>query len=353
MTSTSRKSSCSEVRIPLTISESRFDINATVRDNWDAVSLTFNLTSRVFNTPDDPLPIAGGLGEKVTSNYTVAASLCGTGSTMIITTHGIIESRRYFQPNLSDSAQYSFVDAAVAAGYSVLNYDRIGVGESSTINSSTDAQFQVEVNVLNALVTYARETAHAEKVVLLGHSYGAYISALSAAATTSAVDALVLTGFSGTLQYFAPFASGAGFRVARLQDPARWGHLDSGYLTTSDVYALTYVGFADPYFEKRMAEWTFAVACEPFGVGELPTLLATPWAFGNVTAPTLVLQGRYDVSACGGDCVGVLDTLAEDFTAATVLETVDDLPAGHDLFLHTIAPQVFDTIFGFLSEQNV
>lgn len=199
---------------------------------------------------------------------------------------------------------------------------------STSINSSTDAQFQVEVDVLNSLVTYARETAHADKVVLLGHSYGAYISAQSAGVVPSAVDALVLSGFSGTFEYFAPFASGAGFRVARLQDPARWGHLDSGYLTVSDVYDMAYVGFGGPYFEHRVVEWAFDVVCEPFGVGELPTLMATPWVFENVTAPTLVLQGRYDVSACGGDCVGLLDTLKDNFTAAAVLETVDDLPAG-------------------------
>lgn len=92
-TNTTTEPSCTEVQIPLTISEKRFPINATIRDNWDAVALTSNLTNRDFNTPNDPLPIASGPENSITSNYTVAASLCGTGSTMIVTTHGIIESK--------------------------------------------------------------------------------------------------------------------------------------------------------------------------------------------------------------------------------------------------------------------
>lgn len=243
------------------------------------------------------------------------------------------------------------MDAALAAGYSVLNYDRIGVGSSSKyvlqlcsttrigifarvidilnrVDAYSDAQFQVEVSVLNSLVAYARQTAGANKVVLVGHSYGAYISTQSAALLGSSVDALVLTGFSGTLEYFGPFGAGIGFRVASAQDPERWGHLGPGYLTSSDLYAETFAYFASPYFEHRVAEWSYNVASEPFAVAELPTLLAATIGYGNVTAPTLVLQGKYDTSACGGYCVGLLDGLSANFTAAAALRTVDDLPSG-------------------------
>lgn len=236
--------------------------------------------------------------------------------------------RRYFQPNLSYSSEYNFVDAAVAAGYSVLNYDRIGVGSSSKVDAYTDAQFQVEVDVLNSLVTFARETAGASNVALIGHSYGAYISAQSAASLATSIDALVLTGFSGVFTYFGPFIAGTGLRVAKIQDPERWGHLGSGYLTSSDVYAETYAYFAKPYFEPRIAQWVYDVASEPFSIGELPSLLGTTMGYGNITAPTLILQGKYDVSACGGDCVGLLNETKTEFSTASVVEIVDDLPAG-------------------------
>lgn len=77
-----------------------------------------------------------------------------------------------------------------------------------------------------------------------------------------------------------------------------------------------------------MAEWSHNIASEPFAVAELPTLVAADIAYNNITAATMVLQGRYDESACGGDCIGLLDTLSENFTAAAVLHTIDDLPAG-------------------------
>lgn len=205
---------------------------------------------------------------------------------------------------------------------------------SNSIDAYHDAQFQVEAAVLNSLIAFAREYTNASKVALVGHSYGAYLSAKSAALLGPQIDALILTGFSGTLQYFAPFAAGVGLRVARLQNPQRWGDLQAGYLTSSDVYAETFAYFASPYFEHRVAAWSYEVASEPFAVAELPTLLlataaaAADIAYENITAATLVLQGRYDESACGGDCVGLLDTLAANFTAAATLRTVDDLPAG-------------------------
>jgi hypothetical protein len=104
--------------------------------------------------------------------------------------------------------------------------------------------------------------------------------------------------------------------------------LDSGYLTSSDLFAETYVYFAEPYFEHRIAEWSYSIASEPFAVGELPSLIATTIEYTNITAPVMVLQGQFDVSACGGDCIGLLDATKALFTSAKTVETVDNLPAG-------------------------
>ncbi|KAI2616838.1 alpha/beta-hydrolase [Hypoxylon sp. NC1633] len=346
---------CKELTIPITVDVPRFIIDATVEDDWDAVALTLNLTRRDFTNLTDPLPVVGKTDGPVKSTFTVGATLCGTGSTMLILTHGIIESKLYWRPTFEGAEKYSFVDAAVAAGYSVLSYDRIGVGSSSKINALTDAQFQVEAAVLDALVSHARTSLHAAKVVLVGHSYGSYLSAASAASNRSAVAAVVLTGFAGGFQYFAPFLAGSGLRVARLMDAARWGHLDAGYLVSADVYAETYVYFGqEGDFERRAAVWSHDVGSEPFAVGELPSLLASsPLDFGAVAAPVLVLQGQFDLSACGGNCVGQLDGLRSLFSGAGVVETVDDLAAGHNLNLHKVAPQAFAMIFDFLKRQGV
>ncbi|KAL7931778.1 Alpha/Beta hydrolase protein [Trichoderma chlorosporum] len=342
---------CRDIQIPIAVSTPRFIVTASIEDDWDAVGLTFNLTSRDSTKPDDPLPINGQTAGAVNNTYTVGATLCGSGGPTLVLTHGIIESKLYWNPSFPGSEQYNFVNAAIAQGYSVLSYDRIGVGSSPKINSLTDAQFQVEVAVLEGLVNYAKTKTHATKVALVGHSYGSYIS--SAAASQVAVDGLVLTGFSGTFAYFAPFVAGANLRVARTQNPVRWGQLDSGYLTTSDLYAETYIYYAAPYFEHSVAEYTFNVASEPFAVGELPSLLATTIDYDAIKAPVLVLQGQYDISACGGNCVGVVNGTKDIFTGTETLEYVDNLPAGHNLNFHKVAPQAFQKIFSFLQAQGV
>ncbi|PQE13546.1 Alpha Beta hydrolase protein [Rutstroemia sp. NJR-2017a WRK4] len=339
-------SHCKSISIPITVSVPRYILSTSIHDNWDAAALTFNLTSNDFTTSSDPLPITGITPTPINSTYTIGATLCGTGgSPTLILTHGIIESKLYWSPNLPDSDQYNFVKAAVGAGYSVLYYDRLGVGSSSTVNSTTDAQFPVEVSILNTLIAYSRTYFNSTSTSLLGHSYGSYISTASASQIN--VDALILTGFSGTIANFGPFLAGASFRVARLQNPSRWGHLDPGFLTSADLYAETYVYFASPHFEHRIAEWTYEVASEPFAVAELPTLLATDIKFEDIKAPTLVLQGRYDVSACGGECVGVINkTTKALFSGAEDFEFVDDLEAG-------VAPKAFQIVFDFLKAHDV
>ncbi|KAF2092483.1 alpha/beta-hydrolase [Rhizodiscina lignyota] len=348
---TSHTSGCREVQIPVQVSVPRFILNTTIENDWDATALTLALTRRDSGTSSDPLPVAGSTSKAVKSSYTIGATLCGTGRTTLVLTHGIIESKKYWDPDFLGGDKYSFVKAALAAGYSVLSYDRIGVGTSSKVNSSTDAQFQVQGAVLDELVSYARKTMKAEKVALFGHSYGSYISALSASQTE--VDALILTGYSGSFANFAPFVAGTGFRIARLQQPYRWGDLDSGYITSSDLFAETYVYFAAPHFSHDVAEWTYNVASQPFAIGELPTVLETTIDYSKIKAPVLLLQGQFDVSACGGDCVGLINTTATLFNNSKRVQYVDDLPAGHDLNLHYIAPKAFQMVFDFLKKERV
>ncbi|KAI1653459.1 alpha/beta-hydrolase [Daldinia decipiens] len=321
---------CRELSIPITVSVPRFIVNATVNDNWDAIALTLAFTRRDFSESTDPLPISGQTSGPVESKFNVGATLCGRGGPTLVLTHGILESKLYWQPTFQASDKYNFVKAAVAAGYSVLNYDRIGVGSSSKVDALSDAQFQVEAAVLDSLVDYARYATNATRVALIGHSYGAYLTVASAASKKTAVDAIVLTGFAGGFQYFGPFLAGSGFRVARIQDPIRWDALDSGYLTSADLFSETYSYFGEQNdFERRVAEWSYLKGSEPFAVGELPSLIASsPLDFAAVTAPVLAIQGQFDLSGCGGNCVGLLDGLKDDFAGAKVVKTVDNLPAG-------------------------
>ena len=100
---------------------------------------------------------------------------------------------------------------------------------------------------------------------------------------------------------------------------------------TADLYSETYGYFKEPFFKHEVANWSHEAASEPFGVGELISLLADYNNFNNVTAPVLLLQGQFDVSACGGNCVDFLEEggLRKDvFESAKSIQLVNDLPAG-------------------------
>lgn len=86
-------SQCSQIQIPVAVVEKRSILNITIKDDWDVASLTFSLTARDFGKPNNPLPIMAETELPVWSNYTIGATLCGAGGTILVTTHGIVESK--------------------------------------------------------------------------------------------------------------------------------------------------------------------------------------------------------------------------------------------------------------------
>ena len=141
--------------------------------------------------------------------YNVFGVLCSRGSihhkTIQITLHGATYSHLYwdfpFQPET-----YSYVRRATAAGYAVLNLDRIGIGQSDrppaadvTIPSNGYVVHQI-VQALRGgdLVVPSFGRISADRVVLVGHSLGSVIS-IQEAATFGDVDGVVLTGLSHTV----------------------------------------------------------------------------------------------------------------------------------------------------------
>ncbi|KAL7619933.1 hypothetical protein AAE478_010480 [Parahypoxylon ruwenzoriense] len=99
--------------------------------------LTLDPTRRDFGSSADPLHVAGVIATSVESTFSFRATMCGDGGPILVLTHGILENKLYVTlnslylarslcPTFEDAEKYSFVNAAHAAGYSVLNYYRIG-----------------------------------------------------------------------------------------------------------------------------------------------------------------------------------------------------------------------------------
>ncbi len=230
----------------------------------------------------------------------------------------------YWNPVFPGSERYNFVQHALEAGYSVFFYDRLGSGLSdqyqlppssathlpqltnpslpSSPSPVTHVQFAPQVSILTTLThllqlpssPYTLNTP-IRKVVQVGHSFGAFLSAAVLATTTPTTpntgDGLVLTGFSGRFEWLSLFTAGGQARVAALQRPDRWGALQHGYLVPVDGYAAAYGGFKAPFFERRVAEWLYQRQ-SPYAVGEGLTGVTWPLDWGLVKVPVQVCGPR-------------------------------------------------------------
>lgn len=88
-------SHCQELQISVPVNVPRYNIDVMVKDDWDAAAVTSNLTRRDAGKMTSPLPITGMTETPVASEFTIGATYCGNGSTVLILTHGIIESKLY------------------------------------------------------------------------------------------------------------------------------------------------------------------------------------------------------------------------------------------------------------------
>lgn len=124
---------------------------------------------------------------------------------------------RYWDAELSPRA-YSYVQAALSAGYSIFTHDRLGTGLSDKPDAYDIVQTSVQVDILRSLTTLARlgqlpnptytrrlstsgNVAHIKndwkpsKVVQVGHSLGSIITAWLLSQTGGMSDGAILTSF--------------------------------------------------------------------------------------------------------------------------------------------------------------
>jgi pimeloyl-ACP methyl ester carboxylesterase len=119
------------ITVPIT-SENLIWAPPPFKNNFDVTNWLFN-TSRK-DSRDVWVPFAGS--ENVTKDYTISATFCtpiqtkdGKETTVLLATSGLGYDGRYWAPSYKVE-EYSFVEHALKAGYSVFYYDRIGTGRS-------------------------------------------------------------------------------------------------------------------------------------------------------------------------------------------------------------------------------
>ncbi|HSK79066.1 MAG TPA: alpha/beta fold hydrolase [Thermoanaerobaculia bacterium] len=292
--------------------------------------------------------------------YNVFGVLCSRGSiqqkTIQITLHGSTYSHLYWDWPLEPET-YSYVRRATAAGYAVLNLDRIGIGQSDhppaaavTIGANAYVVHQI-VQALRGgdLVVPSFGRIQAERVALVGHSLGSVI-AIEEAATYGDVDGVVLTGVSHTV---TP-ALGEIFAVlypANLDPDFAGRNIPDGYLTTlpGTRGVFYYLPSADPLvvaIDEQTKETVTAAELDT----AFPALALSP----GIHVPVFVIVGDLDLAFCNAPSCTASGSLAVEpgfYPADACTETAAIAGAGHDLNLHVQAPLAYDAILDWLDRR--
>lgn len=183
----------------------------------------------------------------------------------------VLNHDRYWDVQV-EPEEHSYVDAAIAKGYPILMFDRIGTGKSSLPNAYYEVQAGLEVDILaqitamasnGTLLSSVSNTTIAEPnpthIVHVGHSFGSLLIAGLLTQHGDMSSAALLTGFlPSTHQGEVPVAT-FEHDFAPVHDPARFGQFGSGYIVLTSENTLQKVYFTEDSLEPALLTWTEAV----------------------------------------------------------------------------------------------
>ncbi|CAM1509813.1 Fc.00g001480.m01.CDS01 [Cosmosporella sp. VM-42] len=286
-----------------------------------------------------------------------------------------ISARLYWDVQFR-SGQYSYVDAAIAHGYSILMYDRIGTGGSSKPDAYTVVESPTEVEVLKELTKLVRSgnliasskvrwegsrhdidafSRKPSKVVHVGHSFGSIVTIGMLTSYGELSDGAILTGFILGSQTGGTKSSEYGFEFAPANDAQRFGDCPSGYLVQATESNIQYIFLKKGTFEPGMLCYAESIK-QTVTVGELmsggvPLGKPAP-AFKG---PVKFFLGEYDNVVCRGDCKNTYDPeiLKSLYPAATDVSVYLQPETGHALTMSTNATAGYKVMFSYLKAHSL
>ena len=220
--------------------------NAAVTEYYIEVNQANSTLAK--NAIGGPNPVSGSYG--IYTKLCYPASEENKVSTLQILTHGGTLDHTYWDI----APGYSYVDAAAAAGYATLSYDRLGTGLSDHPDPVQVVQLPIQIEIAHAIVQKARNAAiggfNFDKVVGVGHSLGSALTQGVAAKYPSDFDALILQGTSTTFSYTPIGVASTAQQLASTDPSGRFKSLPAGYVTPAPVpQALQFAFYRYPGFD--------------------------------------------------------------------------------------------------------
>lgn len=194
-----------------------------------------------------------------------------------------------------------------------------------------------------------------KKLALIGFSFGSYTTHAAIAAQPKIADAVILTAIglnstginlNGLVRSFVP-------RVASLQNPLRFGALDTGYLTWVDKFAQISTYFKRPFYDAATADFAESKK-EAFGIGEFLTFAAPAGtSAANFTGAALHITGLTDYIVCDGYCPGIYEEPAKTLYKNAKLSQYLHPGASHNINFHHNATGAYKVITDFLAASGL
>ncbi|PGH13763.1 hypothetical protein AJ79_03462 [Helicocarpus griseus UAMH5409] len=359
---------CVDYTIPLSVATDKaLSWNGT---QWsDNFGLT-DFVSMAGSRPDAgfPVPITGPVDYK--DDVEISGTFCSpmkglgdvgeSGGTVLLASHGLGFDKGYWNSEHKPE-DYNFVQFAVSQGYAVFFYDRLGVGKSSKISGFMN-QAPIQINILGQLSAalktgrYTGDYGLPKSVVLLGHSFGSFLSNALLALEPESADGAILTGLAYNSLSNVQIEA-FNLRIAAEQKEAmmrEWKDLDAGYVTWDDIYGNVNNFFKAPSYSLETVEYAEKNK-QPFGILEFLSISSLSFEAPNFAGPVMYIAGEYDFPVCAGYCGGgILEKPAKSFFSASRAFEAHLVPlTGHSLNFHENATDGFRLVTQFLKNNGL
>ena len=150
---------------------------------------------------------------------------------------------------------YSYIDAAVGAGYATFSYDRIGVGRSEHPDPNQVVQGPLQVEIAHALITLLRESKIGplsfKKVVGVGHSGGSTVTNGVTTKYPQDLDAVILTGTSISASFVNTALASFDLTIANTDPSRKFAGLSNGYLVQPLQQSIQFPYYRWPNFDPK------------------------------------------------------------------------------------------------------
>ena len=204
-------------------------------------------------------PDIDGSSTNVTESFGIYSKLCRPRGnptfediqTVQVLSHADISSSQYWDI----APGYSYIDAAVQAGYATFSYDRIGVGKSEHPDPIQVVQGPLSEEILHAIVILLRRGHVGGKafrnIVGVGHAAGATVTQGVTTKYPRDFDAVILTGTSNLTDYVGICFAAFNFEIANLDPSGRFSSLPNGYVTPNSAISIQLCYYRYPHFDPN------------------------------------------------------------------------------------------------------